>query len=86
MVQLFHSIDHRGLGRVTITDFEKAFDTEAMQARLRLESAFGYHMAVRLRAQKKGVNKRFGERKHEETWWFSRVLSLTDGRNVCAHY
>ena len=33
VVSLFHSIDERGLGRVTITDFEKAFDTEAMQAR-----------------------------------------------------
>lgn len=32
VVSLFHSIDERGLGRVTITDFEKAFDTEAMQA------------------------------------------------------
>ena len=32
VVALFHSIDKRGLGRVTITDVEKAFDTEAMQA------------------------------------------------------
>jgi len=33
VVALFHSIDKRGLGRVTITDVEKAFDTEAMQVR-----------------------------------------------------
>jgi len=32
VVALFHTIDKRGLGRVTITDVEKAFDTEAMQA------------------------------------------------------
>eukprot|EP00913_Durusdinium_trenchii_P007265 g6829.t1 len=32
VVKLFHSIDERGLGRVTISDFEKAYNTEAMQA------------------------------------------------------
>eukprot|EP00438_Fugacium_kawagutii_P028214 Skav200383 [mRNA] locus=scaffold2518:413221:416712:- [translate_table: standard] len=32
VVNLFHDIDARGLGRVTITDFEKAFDTDTMQA------------------------------------------------------
>ena len=42
VVSLFHSIDERGLGRVTITDFEKAFDTEAMQAGPNLRASFRF--------------------------------------------